>query len=227
MKQGLITNKNGDKHWYKDGILHREDGPAVEFATGTKAWFENGRMHRTDGPACENSNGDKYWYVHGEIFTDKQKFDIKIKELKSKLVEIDSEQKDVYEQVNTNSIICSFVDLVKNSDNKFMNFYYGNDNAGSVMVYVDVEKQTGETKARYEIYMKHVGDGYISVGFETENNVSDIQLKDTASLLIRMSDMSEHYDRVLMDIRGYMADVVKWSKEIISIMMQEVKIRKV
>jgi hypothetical protein len=41
-----------------------------------------------------------------------------------------------------------------------------------------------------------------------------------------MSDMGEHYDSVFMDIRAYMSDVVKWPKEIISIMLREVKIRK-
>ena len=30
---------NGNKAWYLNGELHREDGPAVEYADGYKAWW--------------------------------------------------------------------------------------------------------------------------------------------------------------------------------------------
>ena len=33
---------NGDKSWYLNGKLHREDGPAIEYADGNKFWFLNG-----------------------------------------------------------------------------------------------------------------------------------------------------------------------------------------
>ena len=33
---------NGDKEWYLDGKRHREDGPAVEGASGYKHWYLNG-----------------------------------------------------------------------------------------------------------------------------------------------------------------------------------------
>jgi len=39
---------NGDKHWYLNGKLHREDGPAIEWANGDKSWFLNGQLHRED-----------------------------------------------------------------------------------------------------------------------------------------------------------------------------------
>ena len=48
---------NGDKFWYLNGKLHREDGPAVECANGDKSWFLNGKLHREDGPAIERANG--------------------------------------------------------------------------------------------------------------------------------------------------------------------------
>ena len=35
------TNSFGDKHWYLNGKLHREDGPAVEYANGDKEWWLN------------------------------------------------------------------------------------------------------------------------------------------------------------------------------------------
>jgi hypothetical protein len=57
----------GNKHWYKDGDLHREDGPAVECANGNKTWFINNKLHRLDGPAVENNDGSQYWYRNGEL----------------------------------------------------------------------------------------------------------------------------------------------------------------
>ena len=30
---------NGDKKWYLNGLLHREDGPAIEKANGEKSWW--------------------------------------------------------------------------------------------------------------------------------------------------------------------------------------------
>ena len=54
---------NGDKFWYQNGKLHREDGPAIEYANGDKSWYQNGKMHRTDGPVIERANGHKAWYI--------------------------------------------------------------------------------------------------------------------------------------------------------------------
>ena len=34
---------NGNKSWCLNGKLHREDGPAREYADGTKAWYLNGK----------------------------------------------------------------------------------------------------------------------------------------------------------------------------------------
>ena len=35
---------NGDKYWYRNDQLHREDGPAVERADGDKEWWLNGQL---------------------------------------------------------------------------------------------------------------------------------------------------------------------------------------
>ena len=67
MKNGMSVNENGTKSWYKDGKLHREDGPAVEYADGSKEWYIDGLLHREDGPAIEKANGDKMWYIHGVL----------------------------------------------------------------------------------------------------------------------------------------------------------------
>jgi hypothetical protein len=58
---------NGTKYWYLNGKLHREDGPAVEYADGTKHWYLNGNLHREDGPAAEWADGTKLWHQHGKL----------------------------------------------------------------------------------------------------------------------------------------------------------------
>ena len=61
---------NGDKFWYLNGQLHREDGPACEYAGGSKYWYLNGQRHREDGPACEYADGSKQWYLNGKKLTE-------------------------------------------------------------------------------------------------------------------------------------------------------------
>jgi len=61
----MTINANGDKEWKVDGKLHREDGPAIEYANGDKAWHVNGKHHREDGPAIEYTNGYKAWCLNG------------------------------------------------------------------------------------------------------------------------------------------------------------------
>jgi hypothetical protein len=65
-EQYITTLKSGDKYYYKDKaktILHREDGPAVEYVSGSKTWYGNGNLHRLDGPAVEWTGGGKEWFV--------------------------------------------------------------------------------------------------------------------------------------------------------------------
>lgn len=57
----------GNKYWFLNGLYHREDGPAVEFASGCKFWYRNDNLHREDGPALEFANGSKSWYLYGEL----------------------------------------------------------------------------------------------------------------------------------------------------------------
>jgi hypothetical protein len=56
----------GNKRWYLNDKLHREDGPAVEYPTGYKSWWLNGKRHREDGPAVEHADGDKSWWLNGK-----------------------------------------------------------------------------------------------------------------------------------------------------------------
>ncbi len=64
--QYIIKDLGDCKSWYKQGKLHREDGPAFEHKDGSKKWYINDQLHREDGPAVECLNGDRYWYVSGE-----------------------------------------------------------------------------------------------------------------------------------------------------------------
>lgn len=67
---GMIKWPNGDKAWYLNNELHREDGPAIEWVNGDKAWYLNGEHHRGDGlPAIEYANGDKRWFLNGKPVT--------------------------------------------------------------------------------------------------------------------------------------------------------------
>ena len=59
------TSNSGNKYWWLNGKLHREDGPAIEYLDGTKAWFLNGKLHREDGPAIELLSGHKEWWLNG------------------------------------------------------------------------------------------------------------------------------------------------------------------
>jgi len=72
---------NGLKEWYLDDRLHREDGPAMEWANGSKYWYLNGKRHRKDGPAVEYSNGSKSWYLDGKYLTEKEHAKQTVKEV--------------------------------------------------------------------------------------------------------------------------------------------------
>jgi len=40
----LYKYDNGDKVWYLNDNLHREDGPAMEFIDGHKSWWINDEL---------------------------------------------------------------------------------------------------------------------------------------------------------------------------------------
>ena len=63
---------DGDKEWCINGQYHREDGPAREWADGDKSWWIQGQLHREDGPAIEHNDGSKAWYINGEELTEEE-----------------------------------------------------------------------------------------------------------------------------------------------------------
>jgi hypothetical protein len=74
-EQYIHIDQYGNKFVYMDKamtVLHRTDGPAMEYADGTKFWWVDGQRHRSDGPAIESFNGHKFWYVDGKSLTEKE-----------------------------------------------------------------------------------------------------------------------------------------------------------
>jgi hypothetical protein len=62
----FVESSDGSRYWHIDGILHRDDGPAIENAQ-VHEWWLNGRRHREDGPAIEYLTKSKYeWYLDGQ-----------------------------------------------------------------------------------------------------------------------------------------------------------------
>ena len=51
-------------------IKEAEEQPTMKVdAEGTKFWrLPNGKLHREDGPAVEYANGDKEWYVNDKRY---------------------------------------------------------------------------------------------------------------------------------------------------------------
>ena len=67
MKKPICEIDNlGNKTYWRNDRLHREDGPAVDCADGEKGWWLNGKLHREDGPAVECLDGSKEWWINGK-----------------------------------------------------------------------------------------------------------------------------------------------------------------
>lgn len=68
-----LIDESGNKYWYKNGNLHRDDDlPALISLNGTyESWYKNGNLHRdNDLPAIIFSNGGKKWYKNGVLDRD-------------------------------------------------------------------------------------------------------------------------------------------------------------
>jgi len=107
MKNGLIVDSFGDKRYFLNDLLHREDGPAIECPNGDKSWWKNGNLHREgDLPAIEYSDGDKFYYVHGELHRENgpaRKFANGVKYFY--LNNIKFSEKDYWEEIKKRKII--------------------------------------------------------------------------------------------------------------------------
>jgi len=68
------------RFWCLNNILHRVDGPAIEWFDGEKEWCFNGETHRINGPAIERSDGSKWWYFDNVKYSEQEYWN-KIKEM--------------------------------------------------------------------------------------------------------------------------------------------------
>jgi hypothetical protein len=76
-KKKLINNKKWIKIYLKNDLLDRTDGPAYEDFRGYFRWFKEGKLHREDGPAVYWSTIPNFgiYYLNGkeiEVSSDKE-----------------------------------------------------------------------------------------------------------------------------------------------------------
>jgi hypothetical protein len=74
-EQFIHVDEKGNKYYHSDREmqkLHREDGPAVEYADGDKEWWVNDKRHREDGPAIECADGGKEWWINDKRLTEEE-----------------------------------------------------------------------------------------------------------------------------------------------------------
>jgi hypothetical protein len=61
------SNK-GKYVWYKNGLRHREDGPAIERKNGGSSYLIEGKYHRDNGPAIiDIPKKLQMWYTFGKL----------------------------------------------------------------------------------------------------------------------------------------------------------------
>ena len=76
---------DGRKDWWLNGMCHREDGPATVWPDGAKNWWINGKLHRADGPAIVYADGHAEWCINGILFKTKEEwFESLVEEQKTK-----------------------------------------------------------------------------------------------------------------------------------------------
>ena len=71
LRYRIVNDGLGNRFYYNNADqLHRENGPAIEYARGTKVWYQNGHCHRTDGPAIMWPDGRKWWYLNDMLLSE-------------------------------------------------------------------------------------------------------------------------------------------------------------
>jgi hypothetical protein len=66
----VTVDEFGTTFWFNSqGQLHRENGPAIEYADGSRVWCQNGKVHRVDGPAIEYGDGSVEYWISGKELT--------------------------------------------------------------------------------------------------------------------------------------------------------------
>jgi len=58
--------------YFKGYLLHRKNGPAIEWGNGCKYWYFNGLRHRENGPSTELLYGYKSWFLNGKEYSEQE-----------------------------------------------------------------------------------------------------------------------------------------------------------
>ena len=81
-----VIYANGDKEYRKNGKLHKENGPAIIYHNGRVDYYENDKRHNEKGPAIIYADGSETHYIEGKKITEG---DFNSRSCKGKIVEID------------------------------------------------------------------------------------------------------------------------------------------
>ncbi len=68
MVRKKIDESGNIRYFNEQHQYHREDGPAA-IIYGDKAWYINDILHRIDGPAIEYANGSKFYWIMGKEYS--------------------------------------------------------------------------------------------------------------------------------------------------------------
>jgi hypothetical protein len=79
----LIYN-NGEENWYKRGRLHRENGLPAIIKKEYKLYMVNGRRHNEYGPGYENIDGTVWWYLNNIKYIEEEQYQKELIKLKLK-----------------------------------------------------------------------------------------------------------------------------------------------
>jgi len=81
---GIVEDVKGGYIYYKNGVYHREDGPAMKITINDYTfykWYLKGKLHREDGPAIDRSHTAKIlgvtalipvYYLFGRRYKNKE-----------------------------------------------------------------------------------------------------------------------------------------------------------
>jgi hypothetical protein len=75
----IITKDGKEPTYYRDGQLHRDDGPAYVDVAKTQHWYKKGVRHCATGPAVIYSTGAVEYYLDGVYYHNKTSWENKIK----------------------------------------------------------------------------------------------------------------------------------------------------
>jgi hypothetical protein len=66
---GIVNWSTGTVTFMKNGLLHREDGPARILPDGYQEWYFEGKLHNLNGPAAIWNDGRKYYFINNKQTT--------------------------------------------------------------------------------------------------------------------------------------------------------------